>query len=118
MMVRRLVHGMGFRFRLHVSTLPGKPDLVFPRLRKIVEVRGCFWHQHGRCIDSHIPKSRIEYWGPKLKRNRLRDKRNEKKLREQGWDVMALWECELRDANELRKRLRTFLKKSTPRASR
>lgn len=108
--VRRLAHKMGFRFRLHVSTLPGKPDLVFPRLRKIIEVRGCFWHQHGSCIDSHIPKSRIEYWRPKLKKNRLRDKKNEEKLVEQGWDVMTLWECELRHAEKLEKRLGAFLR--------
>jgi len=110
MKVRRLVHRMGFRFRLHVPTLPGKPDLVFPRLRKVIEVRGCFWHQHGSCIDSYIPKSRVEYWRPKLKRNRLRDKRNEKKLAGQGWDVLTLWECELDDAENLGKRLVAFLK--------
>lgn len=93
--VRRLVHGMGFRYRLHVASLPGKPDLVFTRLRKIIEVRGCFWHQHKSCIDSHIPKSRIEYWGPKLARNQQRDKQNEKALRKMGWKVLTVWECEV-----------------------
>jgi DNA mismatch endonuclease (patch repair protein) len=107
--VRRLVHGLGFRFRLHVSTLPGKPDLVLPRLGKIIEVRGCFWHQHGKCIDSHVPKSRIEYWRPKLKGNKMRDKKNEKQLVEQGWDVMILWECELHDSKKLEKRIAAFL---------
>src|SRR5690348_4932801 len=72
--VRSLVHSMGYRYRLHVPELPGKPDLVFPRLKKIIEVRGCFWHQHGSsCIDSHIPKTRRGYWKPKLQTNRNRD---------------------------------------------
>src|SRR5579872_2154742 len=90
MIVRHLVHGMGFRYRLHVVRLPGKPDLVFPRLKKIIEVRGCFWHQHGRCIDSHIPKSRLDYWKPKLERNVQRDKTNEKTLRKMGWKMLVL----------------------------
>ena len=62
LLVRQVAHGMGYRYRLHSSKLPGKPDLVFPRLKKIIEVRGCFWHQHGGCIDSHVPKSRMDYW--------------------------------------------------------
>src|SRR5690348_10649437 len=95
MTVRRLVHGMGFRYRLHVHTLPGKPDMVFPKMHKIIEVRGCFWHQHKGCIDSHIPKSRTEYWEPKLTRNKERDKQNECELRKQGWNVLILWECEV-----------------------
>ncbi|MGH9455541.1 MAG: very short patch repair endonuclease [Terriglobia bacterium] len=109
MKVRRIVHGMGFRYKLHVAALPGKPDLVFPRLWKIVEVRGCFWHQHGECIDSHIPKSRASYWRPKLARNKRRDRRNEKRLRAQGWDVLILWECELADVSALRRSIRAFL---------
>src|ERR1035441_1852356 len=84
MAVRRLVHSMGFRFRLHISELPGKPDLVFPRLSRIIEVRGCFWHQHPGCSDSHIPKSRISYWKPKLRRNQERDEENLRKLRKLG----------------------------------
>ncbi len=108
MTVRRLVHGMGFRYRLHVSTLPGKPDLVFPRLKKIIEVRGCFWHQHKGCIDSHIPKSRTEYWRPKLARNKERDRNNERELRRRGWDVLTLWECEVGSADTSR-RLCLFL---------
>jgi DNA mismatch endonuclease (patch repair protein) len=110
MAVRRMVHSMGFRYKLHEPTLPGKPDLVFPRLMKIVEVRGCFWHQHKGCIDSHIPKSRVEYWRPKLTKNKRRDKETEKRLRAAGWDVLALWECELKDASQLRKRLIAFLR--------
>lgn len=107
--VRRLVHAMGFRFRLHVQTLPGKPDLVFPRLKKIIDVRGYFWHQHESCVDSHIPKSRIEYWHPKLAKNMRRDKENEERLLAGGWKVLVLWECELKNAGALSKRLSRFL---------
>jgi DNA mismatch endonuclease, patch repair protein len=99
MAVRRLVHGMGFRYRLHVPTLPGKPDLVFPALHKIIEVRGCFWHQHKGCIDSHIPKSRAEYWHPKLDRNQKRDQINVRLLKQMGWKVLVLWECKVKAAS-------------------
>ncbi len=109
MAVRRLVHGMGYRYRLHVPDLPGKPDLVFPRLRRIIEVQGCFWHQHPGCIDSHIPKTRREYWGPKLDRNTRRDEENRRKLRRLGWRVLVVWECETRNAAKLSKRLERFL---------
>lgn len=106
--VRRVVHGMGFRYRLHVPNLPGKPDLVFPRLKKIIEVRGCFWHQHKGCIDSRLPKSRVEYWTPKLAGNQKRDKQNLKLLRQMGWLVLTLWECEVDKPATLLK-LRRFL---------
>src|SRR5579863_10504196 len=109
MIVRRLVHGMGYRYRLHSSKLPGKPDLVLPRLKKIVEVRGCFWHQHEGCIDSHIPKSRIRYWKPKLEKNKRRDLDNGRVLRKIGWRVLVLWECEVKDGGNLAKRLARFL---------
>lgn len=112
MLVRRLVHSMGFRFRLHRYDLPGKPDMVFPRLKRIVEVRGCFWHQHKGCIDSHIPKSRIAYWRPKLRRNVLRDKRNLQELQRMKWRVLTIWECEIKRDHgaQLRRRLQAFLK--------
>jgi DNA mismatch endonuclease (patch repair protein) len=93
--VRRIAHALGYRFRLHRSSLPGKPDLVFLASKKIVEVRGCFWHQHATCIDSHIPKSRIDYWAPKLEKNVRRDKQNIRALRKLGWDVLIIWECEV-----------------------
>jgi DNA mismatch endonuclease, patch repair protein len=107
--VRSIVHRMGYRYRLHCPELPGKPDLVFPRLKKIIEVRGCFWHQHRGCIDSHTPKSRMDYWIPKLKRNRLRDELNLRKLRKLGWDVLVVWECAVTDPAELATRLSGFL---------
>ena len=109
LIVRRLVHGMGYRYRLHVSALPGKPDLVFPRLQRIIEVRGCFWHRHSGCIDSHIPKTHIDYWQPKLQRNQLRDEENGRKLRELGWRLFVVWECETKDTRKLAKRLGRFL---------
>ena len=109
MIVRRTVHKMGYRYRLHVTELPGKPDLVFPKLRRIIEVRGCFWHQHACCIDSHIPKSRRGYWLPKLKANLRRDKENGLKLRNLGWRLLVIWECELGDSQQVSRRLATFL---------
>ena len=109
MTVRKLVHAMGFRYRLHVAELPGKPDLVFPPLRKIIEVRGCFSHQHKGCIDGHLPKSRKEYWRPKLVANTLRDKLNEKALQAQGWRILTVWECEVGEPVRLWRRLETFL---------
>lgn len=107
--VRRLIHSMGYRYRLHVAKLPGKPDLVFTRLKKIIEVRGCFWHQHPGCIDSHIPKTRSEYWAPKLERNQRRDVENLNKLKELGWDVLTVWECQLDNPRNLQARFRRFL---------
>ena len=109
MTVRRLVHGMGFRYRLHARDLPGKPDLVFPRLGKVIDVRGCFWHQHPGCIDSHIPKSKVEYWGPKLARNCERDKENAKSLRALGWKVIVIWECQTKDTVRIGNRIAKFL---------
>lgn len=109
MAVRRLAHALGYRFRLHSSDLPGKPDLVFPRLGKIVDVRGCFWHQHPGCVDSHIPKSRADYWKPKLKGNRMRDKKNLKALTALGWSVLPIWECEVTELKSLTLKLRKFL---------
>src|SRR5258705_721595 len=90
--VRKLVHGLGYRYRLHVETLPGKPDLVFTSRRKIIQVHGCFWHQHTACIDGHFPKSRTDYWEPKLSRNLKRDHENEDRLRLLGWKTMTIWE--------------------------
>jgi len=109
--VRRLVHGMGYRFRLHVASLPGKPDIVLPRLKKIIEVRGCFWHQHSGCIDSHLPQTRVQYWGPKLRHNRSRDEDNVRKLTELGWSVYVIWECETKTVTRLSRNLSRFLLK-------
>lgn len=109
--VRRLVHGMGFRFRLHRNDLPGKPDLVFPGRRKIIFVHGCFWHQHDApgCHRAHAPRSNNDYWAPKLARNIARDAEALRLLTDAGWSVMTVWECELKDEARLADKLRAFL---------
>jgi DNA mismatch endonuclease (patch repair protein) len=109
MTVRRLVHRMGYRYRLHVRTLPGCPDMVFPRLRKIVQVYGCYWHPHGPCRFSHVPRSRLDYWVPKLDGNRRRDNENVRWLRRLGWRVLVIRECQVNDQRELLGRLERFL---------
>lgn len=106
--VRRLVHSMGYRYGLHCRDLPGRPDLVFRRLRKVVFVHGCFWHRHN-CPAGRVPDSRRQYWESKLDGNVRRDRRNQKALRDAGWQIMTVWECELRDQERLSKRLRRFL---------
>ena len=110
MIVRRLAHGLGFRFRLHVSSLPGNPDLVFPRLGKIIDVRGCFWHLHG-CERCRIPISRRSYWVAKLQRNASRDKKMVRRLRRAGWRVLVVWECQTRPkcVAKLKRRIDGFL---------
>jgi DNA mismatch endonuclease, patch repair protein len=100
---------MGFRFRLHVKRLPGRPDLVFARLRKIILVHGCFWHSHEGCKETHTPKTRQDYWCPKLERNRRRDVENTAKLEQLGWKVLVVWECETAKEKRLTNRLRLFL---------
>lgn len=109
--VRRLVHALGYRFRLHRRDLPGSPDLVFPSRRKVIFVHGCFWHRHPDpgCKLARMPKSRQEFWEPKLEGNRARDLRNEAALRGLGWDVLTIWECELRDRASLENKVGTFL---------
>ena len=107
--VRRLVHGMGFRYRLHRHDLPGRPDLVFPGRRKVIFVHGCFWHQHPGCTRAHRPRSNVDYWDPKLRRNQERDARHRQSLAGLGWDVLVVWECEVGMANDLTDRLFAFL---------
>lgn len=107
--VRSLVHKLGYRFRLHRKDLPGQPDLVFVSRRKVIFVHGCFWHWHQGCKIAHVPKSNLEYWGPKLERNRARDRRNIDALRMDGWKTMVIWECEIRSGRTLKKRINAFL---------
>ncbi|MDF2812050.1 MAG: mismatch endonuclease Vsr [Microvirga sp.] len=111
MIVRRLVHAMGRRFRLHRRDLPGRPDLVFPGAHKVIFVHGCFWHRHpdSACKLARLPKSRLDFWLPKLERNRTRDLENQEKLRLLGWDVLVIWECELRGGTSLEDKIQTFL---------
>ena len=110
MVVRRLVHGLGYRFRLHVGGLPGRPDLVFRKRAKVIFVHGCFWHRHGSsCALARLPKSRLEFWLPKLEENKQRDQRNKRALEKAGWKVLTVWECELKDVEHLKGVLEDFL---------
>jgi DNA mismatch endonuclease, patch repair protein len=109
MIVRRITHSMGFRYRLHEKSLPGCPDLVFSRYRKVIQVFGCFWHPHGQCCRSHTPKSQVEYWRPKLARNRERDEANIAKLEGLGWSVLVIRECQIKDQNAVALRIKSFL---------
>lgn len=109
MTVRRLVHGMGYRYRLHRKDLPGKPDMVFPRRKAVVFVHGCFWHAHDCRRGGRIPKSNVDYWAKKISRNVARDADAVARLEADGWRVMAVWECEVKDTSILRERLRSFL---------
>ncbi len=93
--LRSLVHRLGYRFRLHRKDLPGKPDLVFPGRRKVIFVHGCFWHQHKGCGEGRLPGTRREYWAPKLARNQERDALSQAALKSLGWGILTLWECEL-----------------------
>lgn len=108
--VRRLIHSMGFRYRLHRSDLPGKPDLVFEWRKKVIFVHGCFFHRHKGCPLARLPKSRTEYWIPKLEGNAKRDARNAAALRSLGWRIMLVWECQLRNERVLASRAQRFLK--------
>ena len=109
LLVRRLVHGMGFRYRLHNQSLPGRPDLVFSGRRKIIFVHGCYWHFHERCAIAHVPKSNLAYWGQKLERNKRRDADNVRRLKALGWRVLTFWECQLGKRQALQRGLQRFL---------
>jgi len=95
MKLRRLIHGMGFRYRLHVKELPGKPDLVFPSRRAVIFMHGCFWHRHEGCKLARLPKSKLDFWKPKLEANKERDLVHHRQLRDLGWRVLVVWECEM-----------------------
>lgn len=108
MVVRKLAHSLGYRFRLHRKDLPGKPDLVFPSRRRVVFVHGCFWHGHG-CAKGKPPKSRPEFWVPKIEGNKERDIRAEKRLGELGWESLTLWQCESKNLSVVTEKLVAFL---------
>lgn len=109
LIVRRLLHADGFRFRLHCRRLPGSPDIVLPKYRSVVLVHGCFWHQHSGCRLAKQPRTRTSYWLPKLARNVGRDAQVSSALAELGWRMLVVWECEIPDQSSLRARLRRFL---------
>lgn len=111
LIVRRLVFALGYRYRLHARNLPGCPDLVFRPRRKVIFVHGCFWHRHPNpnCALARLPKSRLDFWKPKLEENYKRDEKNKKTLHMEGWKVLTIWECELKDTGRLKVRIRRFL---------
>lgn len=115
--VRSLLHRLGFRFRLHRKDLPGRPDIVLPRHGKIVLVQGCFWHGHEGCKLASKPKSNADYWTPKIAGNRERDAKNIAALQALGWDVMELWECEVRRLDGIEERLQVFFRATPPQGS-
>jgi DNA mismatch endonuclease (patch repair protein) len=102
MAVRQFLHRLGYRFRLHRKDLPGTPDLVFPRLKKVVFVHGCFWHGHNCARGNRIPKSNRDYWLAKISRNRERDKLNRALLQAQGWGIYIAWECQIKSLQAIR----------------
>lgn len=108
--VRRLLHGMGYRFRLHCAELPGRPDIVLPRFRTVVFVHGCFWHRHRSCKKATTPSTNQRFWHDKFEANVKRDRRNVCRLRRMGWKVIVVWECEVRDDERLRARLERRLR--------
>ena len=109
MLVRRLIHSLGYRYRLHDARLPGKPDLVFASRRKAVFVHGCFWHQHTCPKGARQPKTQVDFWKSKLEGNVERDKRNLARLIEQDWGVLVIWECETKDRDSLKEKITRFL---------
>jgi DNA mismatch endonuclease (patch repair protein) len=111
MIVRRLAHELGYRYRLHVAGLPGRPDLVFSSRRGVIFVHGCFWHRHPEptCKLARLPKSRLDFWQPKLEANRVRDTLNQQRLAALGWRSLIVWECETGDRASLAARITSFL---------
>lgn len=118
MVVRRLIHALGYRYRLHARSLPGRPDLVFSSRRAVIFVHGCFWHRHACPLGNRTPKSRVAFWTAKLDANRERDRRTLRALRRQGWRVLTVWECELRSLDRLRRKVVRFLDDERPKATR
>lgn len=111
MLVRRLVHGLGYRYRLHGKGVPGRPDIVIRTRKKAIFVHGCYWHRHGGCALCRLPKTKLEFWKPKLEANRDRDRDNQRRLNEMGWTFLVIWECELKDPERLATLVTEFLER-------
>lgn len=111
LLIRSLVHRMGYRFRLHRKSLPGKPDLVFPGRKKVIFVHGCFWHRHSdpNCPFTRTPKSKRGFWNAKFRENQARDQRNCADLEQMGWGVLVVWECQLKNLEQVSLGIRNFL---------
>lgn len=114
--VRSVLHKLGARFRLHREDLPGKPDIVLPRYGLVILVHGCFWHRHPRCKYAYTPKTRVDFWTRKFKRNVERDRNVRRELKRLGWDVLVVWECETHDLATLANRLACALAEKSARA--
>lgn len=110
--VRKVAHALGYRFTLHSPSLPGKPDLAFPRLRSVIFVHGCFWHRHRSCSKASMPNSRPEFWATKFEKNVERDNRVRAELRRRGWRVCVVWECETKKPAVLRSKVHRFLSRA------
>lgn len=109
--IRKIAHNLGYRFRLHRKDLPGKPDLVFPKYKKVIFVNGCFWHGHSKCSRSKLPSTHKKFWKEKIAGNKERDKANKIKLKKMGWDYLVIWQCEIKksDYEQLEERILKFL---------
>jgi len=110
--IRKLVHSMGYRYRLHKKNLPGTPDLVFPKYKKVIFVHGCFWHGHEGCKRSALPTTNFEFWKKKISGNVKRDKSNYQRLEQLGWKYMTVWQCEIKESQKekLKRTISNFLK--------
>lgn len=110
--VRSMIHRMGYRFRLHRKDLPGTPDLVFPKYNSVIFIHGCYWHGHKNCKKASIPETNTKFWKNKIQKNKERDKTNINELKKLGWDVLVIWQCEIKRGNisELKKSINTFLR--------
>ncbi len=109
-LVRKALHAMGYRFRLHVKELPGKPDIVLPKYKTVIFVNGCFWHRHEGCKYASTPTTNVDFWEAKFKENTTRDKQKTVLLESDGWKVVVLWTCEIKKEDELKARLQSLLK--------
>ena len=107
--VRKLLHSMGYRFRLHRKDLPGSPDIVLPKYKKVIFVHGCFWHRHENCKYASTPKTRQEFWENKFKANVKRDLEIQEKIKNIGWKSVVIWECETKKVDNLREKLIDFI---------
>lgn len=116
MIVRKLAHRLGYRFRIHRRDLPGTPDLVFPKYQTVIQVNGCFWHGHHECEFANLPRSNTEFWSEKIEANRARDLRTTAALNTLGWTVLAIWNCEMADEASLISKLHTAMPRE-PRTS-
>ena len=111
-LVRSLLHRMGYRFRLHEKNMPGKPDIVLPKHKKVIFVHGCFWHGHENCPRSKRPSTNVEFWNKKINGNIERDKKNIKSLERLGWETLIIWTCEIKNEDALKHKLTSFMETS------